>query len=93
MTEKIWATLHHNGVFFQPPYEQLPSHIKLLYNKKKIPLTIEQEEAATFYAKYVGSEYVQNSLFNRNFWNDFKKILKNSEYSDFKLFDFTLIHN
>lgn len=93
MTEKIWATLHHNGVFFQPPYEQLPSHIKLLYNKKKIPLTIEQEEAATFYAKYVGSEYVQNSLFHRNFWNDFKKILKNSEYSDFKLFDFTLIHN
>lgn len=27
-----WSTLEHNGVFFPPPYEPLPSNIKLKYN-------------------------------------------------------------
>jgi DNA topoisomerase-1 len=27
-----WATLEHNGVIFPPPYEPLPSQVKMLYN-------------------------------------------------------------
>lgn len=27
-----WETLEHNGVFFAPPYEPLPKHVKMLYD-------------------------------------------------------------
>ena len=27
-----WETLEHNGVYFPPPYEPLPSHVKMKYN-------------------------------------------------------------
>ena len=27
-----WTTLEHNGVFFPPPYEPLPNHVKMEYN-------------------------------------------------------------
>ena len=27
-----WQTLEHNGVIFPPPYEPLPSHVKMKYN-------------------------------------------------------------
>jgi len=27
-----WSTLEHNGVFFPPPYEALPDHVKMAYN-------------------------------------------------------------
>ncbi len=27
-----WSTLEHNGVFFPPPYESLPSAVKMKYN-------------------------------------------------------------
>ena len=36
----------------------------------------EAEEIATFYAKYVGSEYVNNPIFKRNFFQDWKEVLK-----------------
>ena len=29
--EEKWQTLEHNGVIFPPPYESLPSHVKMKY--------------------------------------------------------------
>ena len=29
--EDKWQTLEHNGVIFPPPYEPLPSHVKMKY--------------------------------------------------------------
>lgn len=29
--EEKWQTLEHNGVIFPPPYEPLPSHVKMKY--------------------------------------------------------------
>ena len=26
-----WTTLEHNGVFFPPPYEPLPKHVRMKY--------------------------------------------------------------
>jgi DNA topoisomerase I len=31
-----WQTLEHNGVIFPPPYEPLPSNVKMKYNGKSI---------------------------------------------------------
>ena len=53
-----WKTFHHNGVMFPPPY--IPHHIPIICNDKKINLTVEQEEYATIYARYLDTDYVKN---------------------------------
>lgn len=54
-----WKTLQHNGVLFPPPYEPLPSSVKVKYNGKRInldakntrnPWGVTAEEAALFFA-------------------------------------------
>ena len=68
-----WKTFEHNGVLFPPPYK--PHGIPILCNGEKVYLSPEAEEVAMFYAKYYESAYTKNKIFNKNFWNDWKKIL------------------
>src|SRR3989304_6997995 len=68
-----WTTLKHNGVLFPPEYE--PHNIPVIYEGENIYLEPAAEEAATFYAKYLETEYVKNRIFNKNFFNDWKKML------------------
>lgn len=94
-TRKKWTKLHHNGVIFPPEY--VSHNIPLIYDNKEINLVPAVEEVATFYAKYIGTPYVENKTFNKNYWIDFKKILDkympNSGITDFTKIDFRLIHN
>ena len=87
-TIQRWKTLQHNGVMFPPEYE--PHNIPIIYNGKRITLNPEAEEYATFYAKYIGTEYI-NKTFNKNFWRDWKKTLKNDIIKDLDGVDFGLI--
>jgi DNA topoisomerase-1 len=83
-----WTTLEHNGVLF--PAEYTPHFMPLKYNNEYIQLTNNQEEAAMLYAKYIGTDYTENRTFNRNFWNDWKKLLgKNSIIQNLENCDFT----
>jgi DNA topoisomerase I len=83
-----WTTLEHNGVLF--PAEYLPHLMPLKYQDQYVQLTDKQEESAMFYAKYIGTDYTENRTFNRNFWNDWKKLLgKNSIIQNFEDCDFT----
>jgi len=83
-----WTTLEHNGVLFPTPYEA--HNIPLKYNNKNVSLNEIQEESAMLYAKYINSEYIENKTFNRNFWNDWKKILgKDHEIQNLEECDFT----
>lgn len=85
-----WNTLTHNGVLF--PEEYIPHNIPLLYNKNKIILNKEAEEYATYYAKYLETDYVKNTNFNKNFWKDWKKLIdKKLNIEDFNKCDFSLI--
>lgn len=68
-----WNTLSHNGVLFPPEY--IKHNIPILYKNKPIILDALSEEYATLYAKYLESEYIKSKVFNKNFWNDWKKIL------------------
>lgn len=87
-----WTTLVHNGVKFSPEYEK--KNIPLIYDGKEIILDKDAEECAFLYAKYIGSEYTQNNTFNKNFFNDWKKVLgANSEIKSFELCDFSLMKN
>ena len=90
--ESKWDTFTHNGVLFPEPY--IPHHIPLIYGGKKIELKPDSEEYATIYAKFIDTEYVKNKIFNKNFFNDWVKILKSDghvEIKQFDLCDFNLI--
>ncbi|KAF0437095.1 DNA topoisomerase 1 [Gigaspora margarita] len=93
-----WTTLEHNGVYFPPPY--VPHKVKMKYDGKSITLEPEAEEVASFYAAMLGTDYVTNETFNRNFFKDWVKIIKKSKNNppirdferDFEKCDFTPIY-
>lgn len=88
-TKYKWSSLRHNGVLFPPLYKY--NKIPLIYNGKEYILNSLAEEYLTYYVKYLSTDYIKKSQFKKNFWKDFKKILKNDEiksldYCDFKYF-------
>ncbi len=73
---KKWTTLEHNGVVFPPPYQPLPSHVKMMYDGVPVTLAPEAEEIAGFYGSMLNSTHnVENPTFNKNFFADFKEML------------------
>jgi len=90
--EKKWEAFSHNGVLF--PDEYIPHNIPLKYNNQLIKLTPLQEEYAMLYAKYINTDYVKIKLFNKNFWNDWSKILgKDHIITSLDGIDFTEYYN
>ncbi|CAI5760609.1 unnamed protein product [Candida verbasci] len=71
-----WESLEHNGVIFPPPYEPLPSYVKMYYNGKPVNLPPEAEEVAGFYAALLETDHGKNPVFQKNFFNDFVQVLK-----------------
>ena len=73
---KKWITLEHAGVIFPPEYELLPSSVKMLYDGVPVSLHKDAEEVAGFYGGMLNSTHnVENPTFNKNFFEDFKKVL------------------
>ena len=86
--DKKWDTLQHNGVLF--PSEYTPHNIPLKYENKLIKLSHQAEEFAMIYVKYFNTDYINNKLFSKNFWNDWKKMipteiktLENCDFSEY----------
>ncbi|KAA8895586.1 hypothetical protein FN846DRAFT_911572 [Sphaerosporella brunnea] len=73
-----WTTLEHNGVLFPPPYEPLPSGVKMLYNRVPMTLPVEAEEIAGFFGAMLETPHAKNPKFVENFFKDFQEILKES---------------
>lgn len=87
-----WQTLEHSGVLFPPAYEPLPRNVKLRYNGtsllsphnsypngvlgKPVDLPPEAEEVAGFYAALIETDHAQDATFNKNFFEDFTKVLE-----------------
>ncbi|UCE43652.1 MAG: hypothetical protein JSV57_04655 [Candidatus Bathyarchaeota archaeon] len=65
--------LQHRGVLVPPCYEGVGLTIKVEGNR--IGLTSEQEEMALAWARKVGTSYVEDRVFARNFHRDFSKKL------------------
>jgi DNA topoisomerase I len=88
--KKQWTVLRHNGPYFPPKY--VNHNVPILFNQQEIILPALAEEYATLYAKYLDTEYINNPKFNKNFWNDFKKILpKNLNIKNLEDIDFSKI--
>ncbi|KAK5071757.1 DNA topoisomerase 1 [Lithohypha guttulata] len=75
--ENKWATLQHSGVVFPPPYQPLPKNVKLKYDGAPVSLHPDAEEVASFFGGMLNSTHnVENPTFQKNFFADFKEILK-----------------
>lgn len=85
---KKWDTLEHNGVLFPPPYEPLPSHVKLYYDLKPVNLPVAAEEVAGFFGAMLESDHCKNPTFQKNFFDDFLEVLKESGGCDVNIIDF-----
>lgn len=67
-----WNSLVHNGVLFPPEYE---AHgVKMKYKGVPVELSPNSEEVASFYAALIGTDWVNNDVFKRNFFNDFMQV-------------------
>ncbi|CCD23929.1 DNA topoisomerase 1 NDAI_0C02690 [Naumovozyma dairenensis CBS 421] len=71
-----WTTLKHNGVLLPPPYEPLPSHVKLYYEGKPVDLPLEAEEVAGFFGAMLETDHAKNPTFQKNFFTDFLHVLE-----------------
>ncbi|KZT57719.1 hypothetical protein CALCODRAFT_469305 [Calocera cornea HHB12733] len=71
-----WTTLEHNGVLFPPPYQSLPSTVKMLYEGKPVDLPPESEEVAGFFGAMLETDHAQDAKFRENFFDDFKTVLE-----------------
>jgi DNA topoisomerase-1 len=90
--KRKWESFEHNGVLFPPEY--IPHNIPIKYNGQEVQLEPQAEEYATLYAKYIETEYINNKIFNKNFWEDWKKILgKDNIIQSLENCDFSLINN
>lgn len=74
-----WVTLEHNGPYFPPAYEKLPSDVKFYYDGKNMRLSDETEEVAGFYARMIEHEYTTKDIFNKNFMEDWRKVMTDDE--------------
>lgn len=75
--ENKWETLQHSGVIFPPPYEPLPKNVKMKYDGTPVTLHPDAEEVASFFGGMLNSTHnVENPVFQKNFFGDFKEILK-----------------
>ncbi|XP_011877798.1 PREDICTED: DNA topoisomerase I, mitochondrial isoform X1 [Vollenhovia emeryi] len=74
-----WHFLEHKGPVFAPAYEPLPPTVKFYYNGKEMKLSEETEEVATFYARMLDHDYTTKTVFNNNFFQDWREVMTESE--------------
>lgn len=86
---KQWTVLHHNGPMFAAEYDK--HNIPIIYKGKEVKLSIEAEELATYFAKYINTDYYKNPKFKKNFFIDFKKVLPKNMQTNIDDFNFSLI--
>lgn len=73
--------LSHNGILV-PKYE--PKGFHIVFKDKRVDLTHEQEEMAVAWVRKLGTEYAEDKVFIKNFFDDFCKALGvNGSVNDF----------
>lgn len=92
-----WQTLEHNGVIFPPPYEPLPSYVKMYYDLRAVDLPHAAEEVAGFFGAMLETDHAKNPVFQKNFFEDFLKVLEQSggcgiQIDDFDKCDFSKMY-
>lgn len=68
-----WETLEHLGPIFPPEYEHQKYKIKV--QNKEVILPAEAEEMIYHWAAKIQTDYVKDTVFQKNFWKDLKPYL------------------
>jgi DNA topoisomerase I len=84
--KKQWTTLSHKGVIFPEPYKSDPRTNCITIKGDKIAMNLPQEEMAVAWAKKIGTPYVEDPVFQKNFLSDFLKLFP-TKYKDAKISD------
>ncbi|KAL0849407.1 hypothetical protein ABMA28_013704 [Loxostege sticticalis] len=79
-----WTFLEHKGPLFAPAYEPLPENVKFRYDGKVMRLSQDAEEVAGFYARMLDHDYTTKSVFNNNFFADWRKVMTHDEAKTIK---------
>lgn len=90
-----WKFLQHKGPLVAPLYERLPEYVNFYYDGKKMRLSEDAEECATFYGRMLDHEYTAREVFNKNFFQDWRKSMTDKEKEkirDLSKCDFTEIN-
>lgn len=74
-----WKFLEHKGPVFAPDYEPLPENVRFFYDGKEMRLSQDAEEVAGFYARMLDHDYTTKSVFNTNFFTDWRKVMTHEE--------------
>ena len=82
-------TLCHYGVLVPRKYES--KALSMIINGKKFFLNNEQEEMAVAWVKKLSTDYVEDSTFVANFFQDFRKALGSEERVSSEEFDFSAV--
>lgn len=83
-------SLSHNGVLVN---EYEPKGFGIKYKGNSIKLNPEQEEMAVAWVKKLGTDYVNDTVFAKNFFKDFRKSLGIKENANREDFDFSEIES
>jgi len=68
-----WSTLTHNGPVFPAEYEY--KNIPIIVNGKEYTLSKEAEELVYAWAQKHATDYIQDKVFQKNFWKCLKPLL------------------
>jgi len=74
-----WYFLEHQGPLFAPAYDPLPETVRFYYDKKKMRLSEETEEVASFYGRMLDHDYTTKEGFNKNFFGCWRKVMNEKE--------------
>ncbi len=81
--------LIHNGVLVPPKPEW--KRLRIAVGNRSIELTAEQEEMAVAWVKKLNTEYVNDPVFVKNFFTDFRRALNIREKVSPEDFDFSAV--
>ncbi len=81
--------LFHQGILI--PNKPKWKRLFITISSKRIDLTPEQEEMAVAWVKKLGTEYVEDPVFARNFFQDFREALGIKENIPSENFDFSAV--
>ena len=74
-----WYFLEHQGPLFAPAYEPLPDTVRFYYDGKKMHLSEDTEEVASFYGRMLDHDYTTKEAFNKNFFGCWRKVMNEKE--------------
>ena len=64
-SKEKWQLMEHNGVYFPEDYQRHDAAVE--YQGRRVKLSDFQEELATYWTQTLGTDWLKNSYYKKNF--------------------------